>query len=369
MKPSKDLQSDVINFLRFPLIVGVLFIHNTTTTIPMPGGMEFGNAENMPVFYICSELFSQILGRVAVPLFFFISGFLFFRNIDGFTTQDYLKKLKSRGKTLLTPYLFWNITVLLIYYIAQNVPALDMWFNEKADYNFQYVLKSLWGRTSDEIIGMPSPRAYQFWFIRDLMVAVVLTPVIYFFIRKAKVYGVLLLGVLWFFNWWFSFVGARGLSIVAVFFFTAGAWFGSNKRNLIDDMGKVKHWAYALYPLLVMADLLTKEYAVNPFIHNAGIIAGIVFWVNLVAHLLRTGKVSVNRFLVSSAFFLFAIHDPLLLSKIRKVLYVMLNPQSDWLITALYFLNVLIVVLIALGLYYLLKRFMPKFTAIITGGR
>lgn len=367
MKPSKDLQSNVINFLRFPLIVGVLLIHNSTSTITIPGA-EFGNAENLPVFYVCSELFSQILGRVAVPLFFFISGFLFFQNIDGFTRQDYLRKLKSRGKTLLIPYLFWNITAILVYYIAQNIPALDMWFNNKAGYNFRYVLESLWGVGNDEQ-SMTYPLAYQFWFIRDLMVAVILTPVICCFVRKAKAYGVLLLGVLWFFNWWFSVVGSRGLSIVAVFFFTAGAWFGSNKRNIVDDMGTVKNWAYVLYPLLVMADLLTKNYAANPFIHNAGIIAGIVFWVNLVACLLRTGKVGVNRFLASSAFFVFAIHEPLLLSKIRKVLYAILNPQSDGLITSLYFLVVLVVVLIALGLYYVLKRFMPKFTAIITGGR
>jgi surface polysaccharide O-acyltransferase-like enzyme len=366
MKPTKDLQSNVINFLRFPLIVGVVFIHNTSSTVAIPG-MEFGYVENLSVFYVCSQLFSQILGRVAVPLFFFLSGFLFFQNIDGFTKQDYLRKLKTIWKTLLIPYLFWNITVLFIYYIAQNIPTLDMWFNHKADYNFQYILGSLWGLPNET--GMTYPRAYQFWFIRDLMVAVVLTPVIYFFIRKAKVYGVLLLGVLWFFNWWFDVVEVRGLSIVAVFFFTAGAWFGSNKRNITDDMGKVRYWSFALYPLLVIADLWTKNDAANPFIHNAGIIAGIVFWVNLVAHLLMTGKIHVNRFLLSSAFFLFAVHDPFLLTPLRKILYVVFNPQSDLLITALYFLIVLVTVLIALGLYYMLKRFLPTFTAIITGGR
>jgi surface polysaccharide O-acyltransferase-like enzyme len=363
MKPAKDLQSDVITFLRFPLIVGVVFIHNYASVVNMPG-MEFGNGGDLPIFYICSELFSQILGRVAVPLFFFISGFLFFRNIDGFTKQDYLKKLKSRGKTLLIPYLFWNITVLLIFYVAQSVPTLDMWFNNKVEYNFRYILETLWGFDNDN-----TPVAYQFWFIRDLMVAVALTPVIYFYIKRTRGYGVLLLGVLWFFNWWFGFVGGYGLSIVAVFFFTAGAWFGSNKRNLIDDMSKVKYWSFTLYPLLVIADLLTKKYTGNIYIHNAGIIAGIAFWFNLVASLLRTGKVGVNRFLAASSFFVFAIHEPLLLSKIRKVLYVIINPQSDLLITALYFLIVLVVVLIALGLYYLLKRFVPKFTAMITGGR
>jgi peptidoglycan/LPS O-acetylase OafA/YrhL len=330
--------------------------------------MEFGNAGNLPIFYVCQEFFSQVLGRVAVPLFFFISGFLFFRNIDGFTRQNYLQKLKTRGKTLLIPYLFWNIAALLIYYIAHNIPALDMWFNNKAAYNMQYLLESMWGAWNDNRT-MAYPRAYQFWFIRDLMVAVVLTPVIFLYIRKAKIYGVLLLGVLWFFNWWFGYAGTHGLSVTAIFFFTAGAWFGINKRNLIDDMGKVKHVAFILYPLLVFADLLTKQYDTNLFIHNAGIIVGIVFWVNLVAHLLRTGKIGVSRFLASASFFLFAVHDPFLLRITRKLLYATFNPQSDLAITALYFLLVLFVVLTALGLYYILKRYLPKFTALITGGR
>jgi surface polysaccharide O-acyltransferase-like enzyme len=359
MKPLKDdLQSNVITFLRFPLIVGVIFIHNAASTVIIPG-MEFGNDGNLPVFYVCQELFSQVLGRIAVPLFFFISGFLFFRNIEGFTRQTYLKKLKTRGKTLLIPYLFWNIATILILYVARNTPALAGWFNNKPEYSCWYVLQSLWGHIA----------AYQFWFIRDLMVAVILTPGIFLYIRKTKIYGVLLLGVLWFFNWWFGYAGTHGLSITAIFFFTAGAWFGINKRNLIDNMGKVKHAAFVLYTLLVFADLLTKQYDANLFIHHAGIIVGIVFWLNLVAHLLQTGKIGVNRFLASASFFLFAVHDPLLMSKIKKVLYVTFNPQSDLAITSLYFLIVLVVVFIALGLYYLLKRYMPKFTTVITGGR
>jgi fucose 4-O-acetylase-like acetyltransferase len=366
MKPVKDLQSDVIAFLRFPLIVGVVFVHNIGTTVPMPGGVTFGAAGNLPVFDFCSRLIPLMLVRV--PLFFFISGFLFFRNIDGFSKHNYLQKLKNRGRTLLIPYLFWILAVLLVYYIARHTPVLAAWFNGTVEYNFQYVLESLWGMRN-ETSSFYYPFVTQFWFIRDLMVAAVLTPVIYIYIKKTGVYGVALLGALWFSNCWFHFIDTHGLSIVVVFFFTAGAWFGIHKRTFVDDMGKVKHWAYALYPLLVAADMLIKEHAANPFIHNAGVLAGIVFWVSVAAHLLKTGKVGVNRFLVSAAFFLFAVHEPLLLSKIHKVIYVIFNPQSDGLITALYFLVVIVTVLIALGLYYVLRRFLPKFTALITGGR
>ncbi|MDR2119435.1 MAG: acyltransferase [Tannerella sp.] len=363
MQQTKELQSNVIDVLRFPLIIGVMFIHNFTSTATMPG-IEFGKSENLPIFNVCSTLFSQILGQVAVPLFFFISGFLFFVNLEGFTKHDYLKKLKSRGKTLLIPYLFWNITILLVYYIAQNISVLDMWFNHKVEYNIQYVLASLWRMSTTT-----QPIVPQFWFVRDLMITVILTPALYFYVRMAKIYGILLLGVLWLFNCWFDFVETRGFSSVVVFFFTTGAWFGCNKRNLINDMNRVKSWTFILYPLLVIADFLTQKYTGNQFIHKIGIIVGIAFWFNFVANFLQIGKIKVHRFLVASSFFVFAIHEPCMQTPIRKILYAVLNPQSDFLITILYFLIVPIVAFIALGLCYILRRFMPQFTGMITGGR
>jgi surface polysaccharide O-acyltransferase-like enzyme len=341
MIPAQELQSKVIDFLRFPLIVGVVLIHNQTTTVDILG-MQFGSEGNMPIFYICRELFSEVLGRVAVPLFFLVSGFLFFQNIDGLTKQSYLQKLKSRGRTLLIPYLFWNITAFLIHYAVLRIDALGISTH-----------KSL---------------ALHFWFIRDLMIMIVLTPIVYFYIKKAKAYGVLLLGVLWFFSWWWVFIGGHGLSITATFFFAAGAWFGINKRNLIDDMSKVKRWSLILYPLLVVADLLTKKYTCNIYVHHTGIIVGIACWINLAAYLLKTGTVKVNCFLASSSFFIFATHN-FLVPAIKRVFYVALKPESDLLITALYFTIALIVIFITLGLYYLSKRFMPKFTSLITGGR
>lgn len=154
----------------------------------------------------------------------------------------------------------------------------------------QEIFLSLWARGG---IGSGFPIAFQFWFIRDLMVMIILTPIIYFICKRAKIYGVLLLCILWFFRWW---VNIPGLSILALFFFTAGAYFSINKRNLIVDMDKIKRLSFALYPLLALVDLFTKQYAFNGFIHKVGIVVGIVFVFNFAAFLLKTGKVHVNKF-------------------------------------------------------------------------
>jgi hypothetical protein len=47
----------------------------------------------------------------------------------------------------------------------------------------------------------------------------------------------------------------------------------------------------------------------------------------------------------------------------------LLKPTTDFALTSLYFFNVIFVTGVTLGLYYILKKLVPKFTAIITGGR
>ena len=69
---SEKLQSDTITWLRFPLIVGVVFIHDNIT---LGQNSEIIN----PFWFDCViRLFSDVFPRVCVPLFFIISGFLFF---------------------------------------------------------------------------------------------------------------------------------------------------------------------------------------------------------------------------------------------------------------------------------------------------
>jgi hypothetical protein len=121
--------------------------------------------------------------------------------------------------------------------------------------------------------------------------------------------------------------------------------------------------------MIAIADLLTKEYDGNVFIHKIGIIAGIVFCFNLTAYLLEKKRIKTYPFLSAASFFVFAIHDPFLLQVLKKLIYRFFNPESDVVITGLYFLIVIVVVLAALGIYYALSRFLPKFTAVITGGR
>jgi surface polysaccharide O-acyltransferase-like enzyme len=359
---SDTLQSQVIDLLRFPLIIGVVFIHNASSTLSIHG-VEFGSSASLPMHYACSQLFSQVLGRVAVPLFFLISGFLFFLNVD-FSKRTYVNKLRTRAKTLLIPYLFWNLSAVVLRFVVYCIPSLDALVNNSFEFTPHYLLQALWGEVADGKATMPV--AYPFWFIRDLMVLVVLTPLVYTYVKKLGVYGILLLSVLWLFDWWFLL---PGLSIVAVFFFTLGAWISISRRNLVLEAEKVKYLVFALYPVFVLIDLLTKESAANPFIHNAGILCGILFWLNLGASSIRTMVITITKYqAVKSA-------SVLGFSHINTNLLAGFMSHGSWTANTKNaaaernLLGRITIVLIGLGTYYLLKKFTPAFTNFITGGR
>lgn len=364
-----ELQSKSIDFLRFPLIVGVVFIHNYASTIIVQG-VEIGNDTFMPVYHMASELFSQVIARIAVPLFFFISGFLFFLNVHMFNKDCYFAKLKKRAKTLLVPYLFWNIAFLLFYYLASHAPVLSSWFRGRV-YDMDFILSALWGVPPGEgaTSEMTYPIAYQFWFIRDLMVTVILTPLIYCLIKYLKIYAVAFLGVLWYLELWPAALQFHGLSSAAFFFFTLGAWFSVNGKNVIEEFAKIKYLVFFIYPIIALTDLFTKGMSYNVYINHLGILFGLLFCFNLVSLNLNKGKWKVFKFLSVSSFFVFAIHDPWLLSQIKKLYFKVFLPDTDVQLTVAYFIVPVFVVLFALGGYYLLKRYFPRFTQIITGGR
>ena len=54
---------------------------------------------------------SHVISRAAVPTFFLISGYYFFLNTR-FTLATYKDKLRKKIRTILLPYLLWNIIAI-----------------------------------------------------------------------------------------------------------------------------------------------------------------------------------------------------------------------------------------------------------------
>lgn len=222
------------------------------------------------------------------------------------------------------------------------------------------MLSSFWGGAY--------PVNIPLWFIRDLMVVVLCSPLVYCLVRYGKAIGVLILGGLW-----LVFSEAplpSGISIVSFFFFSAGAWFSINRRSFVDMALPLLRPATVLYVLLVVASTLLCHYDVGHriIVHNMGIIAGIVTAVAWVARGIGNGKLRANPVLAGSSFFVYAYHL-LPLGIVQFYGQRLLPPTNDLMKLAFYFGGPCVVILIGIGLYVLLSKYLPAFTRVITGGR
>lgn len=240
---SINVESNVIKILRFPLIIGVLFIHSYIIDVIIDGINVASN--DFFWFKNITFLFSQIICKVAVPAFFVISGYLLFHELDSFTKSTYLYKLRKRANSLLIPYVIWNVVVLIIIGASQIVLPNLISGDTKliSRYSLQDYFMSFWDTSLigkrvtlfDLIIPVGDPIAYQFWFIRDLIFLVVLSNIIYPLVTRYGVVYILVCGTMWIY---FSTTSAYGGRFLSLFFFSFGAYLSANKRSLTLDGSK-----------------------------------------------------------------------------------------------------------------------------------
>ena len=359
--PIPSILSERINLLRFPLIIGVVFIHAYSPVVTFSGasvGMqELGLLATIPRYYS-----SEILARISVPLFYLIAGFLFFYGFKG-TKKEFSRKIKSRFKTLVAPYFFWNIITLFIFAIAQSIPTTASYFSG----NNQPILSFNAYNYAQAILGINRfPISFQFWFIRDLIILVCLTPLIYFSLRRISYFVGPFLLYLWIFKYWTWPLYTPAID--AACFFYIGSCLGHQENNFsfLDRHGKTLTIAYIAVSIL---DVLTQELKINHQIHQIGILLGMCSAFYLTAYILKSKKLStILRRLSPASFFVFAAHQPLL-TIIKKLSYRFLQPSSDMEIVALYFFIPVIVILICVISYYPLMSISPMPMKFITGSR
>lgn len=332
------LQSKMIAWLRFPLMVGVVFIHAPINNI----------AENQAgISRMVWLLFSDIIPRMAVPLFFFISAFLFFYGME-LTWNSHKKKLKSRFRSLFIPYLLWNIILIGIYF-------METYFQTSKSFG---EILATFGKNDYYRV------AAQMWFLRDLMLMVVLAPFIGLAIRYLKYYWILLLFAVWYSGLWNLSWGSHLTE--ALFFFSCGAYVGMRKLNITDLFPKKHLIAYVLlYLLLITVDLLGTDMAYRMYVHRMSIILGCIVMI-YIARLWTEKSNSQNNFLAEAAFFVYAAHI-VLLNYFNAALSRFADSESSTI--AIYFGVIFLAVMSSLLIFWFCKKYFRRTTMILMGGR
>jgi len=231
-KTSTSSFSAVITALRFPLIIMVVAIHLISDKLTLP---QWG-APNWLYIYV-SEFLSHSLPRIAVPMFFFISGYYAFYKKDWSQRSIWTVELKKRVKTLLIPYLLWN-SIYLVILLAKTQVGLRLGVGASDPFyitSFTQLLSYYWG---DVIV-------YPLWYIRDLMVLCALGPILYQLLSWTRGYILLPLLVLFLIGWE---CGVAGFGTVSFFCFMLGGQLGTKQIDPLEAIQRVAAGENVLAP-------------------------------------------------------------------------------------------------------------------------
>lgn len=192
--------SDVIMLSRFPLAVLVVFIHSV------------GDINGS--YYHLRDFISHSLLSFVVPAFFIMSGYLFFMNVEDRTISKwYRDKIKKRAKTLLLPYVIWNLITLMLDFL-KYVKHSICWIN--------YGDTSLWGVINKSFFDY-MPIDLPLWYIRDLIIMVVFSPALYYLLKRVTYLFVVVIGI------WYFIGGNFIINPVSLLFMFFDFWSGCPK--------------------------------------------------------------------------------------------------------------------------------------------
>ena len=376
---SKDwtkIESETIDWLRPVMAFMVICLQTQLFYVDELWSIN-GGLFDVFIIYLC-----KVICPIAVPSFFFISGYLFFKGLEDWNHQVWKRKMTKRIKTLLVPFILWNLIAFIAFpltryagSVMKGVP-MESIADVIQDRGF---LRLFWDRTLFDgnthnyttILGWSvpcgQPMDTPMWFVRDLMVVMLFTPLIHWLLKKSGYLIVTILGLLFIINIW---IPVSGFGIKATFFFTWGSFYSVKGRNFILSFSNIKIPAAILFlaGLAVVPFIWDNHPQLFNYQENLFIIIATVFFFNTISWLIDKGRIHINTRLTSSSFFIYCSHMVIIAS---AVMWLVMLPsfQSGAMRTLLFLAGSVMIFTICHYIYLFLDRFLPSVSGILTGGR
>jgi hypothetical protein len=283
-------------------------------------------------------------------MFFVISGYLYFLNINNLSWEAYLSKTNKRFLTILLPYISWNIIALML--SPSHLTSLSLYD----------ILQGFWGQGKGFF-----PWNSPLWFLRDLMIVQLLTPLIYIIIKETKYWFVGLLLLLLFLGV-LPTATSYGFTTVSLVYFSIGAYIGIFHKMFYIKLlkkRKILFYTYLLFVLvdwsIVSAKSMGYQTLFQPFtnyIQSITIMVGIPSLFLVASKLARSQKFFIHlRKLSSAGMIIFCMHR-LINSKISSIGLYILGKKSITSIEALiiYFITIALTLSICIWFHFLISK-------------
>ena len=299
------------------------------------------------------------LANVAVPYFFVVSGFMLARHVDvaGWWRKETVKRLR----TLLIPYLLWNLIYWSVFYLPKIISG-QIRLTFCGDGGIGKALG---------LLPFYSPIISHLWFVRSLMLLVLFSVLLVWMCRTKRI-GLLALAVAMIFYFvapslyrhyddWENWFAVKSF-LQGIFYFTVGIYLCYHPVTIEHPkwMGGVAFiFGVVLFALRHMLPII--EFQVE--------CAAIAF--SLIGIWLLLPVLTFPKWLTACSFPIYCLH--IFPSAIFVVLarHVFGLTSSDATTTScgIYILGIWFVWTTSLGLVLMIRKYIPRFSKIAFGGR
>lgn len=336
-----------ISWFSFCFSLLVVWVHSYNAELFL------GHTEAAEFVYKIEHMLGDCLGQIAVPGFFMISGYLFYRNFR----WDMLRgKWDRRIRSILVPYILWNFLYYMGYVAGSRLP----WVTDVVGKGtIPFTLSS----TVDAVVN--HTYNYVFWYLYQLIGLTVLAPVLYPLLKQ-RWRRISLMAVLWYLVW--KDISLPAVNPDALIYYGTGAALAIMKEEN-EFWDPEQSWtpgrAFTGGVLCVAGGWLyyqSLRLALIP-----GFVLCRLFFVSGLWLMVPEEKLPGPWEFMEDSFFFYAVHFAFvrLINKTAAIFYT----DVLWEPLLLFFFMPLIILVISLLLGKILKRWMPVFWKLLNGFR
>ena len=302
--------------------------------------------------YVLEHRIGEWFGQIAVPGFFVISGYQFYRDFDWGKLKS---KWQRRVKSLLVPYIVWNFLYYLSYVIASRIPAVgDVVGKGVVEFSLAAMVDAVVAHTYNNV----------FWYLYQLLWLVVLAPVLYPLLKR-RWSGLLLLALFWI----LVRVNPNSFPVNpdALIYYGSGAMIALHCREAAEGAENGKRLAVGLLSLAAAAVIyyIGLWRAHTPSFVLCRLCAVVGLWLVLPGKHLPAAKDFMKH-----NFFLYAVHFAFVRLINKGAAMLMAQAVPEWYGPfGLFLVMPLLVLLISTMIGKVLRRYVPGLWNLLTGGR
>ena len=312
--------------------------------------------------YLWTDAFIySLLGIGVVPMFFLFSGYLHFA-----CPRSYSEVLRRRVPRIFVPMVLW--TAIFCAFALAVIPL----FGLCSGYDFLFSsdpkrwFTCLVGDYSHPFTaGLCCPTVYQFWYLRDLIVLMLIGPLVNWWLRRAPIVYFALVCASAFGDWRPLLVGTT-----ALMFYSLGAFCGLRKVDFFALADRYCPWpllALALVVQIVVMRHLGTSLTLNPMV---GCFTSILFFLKASALLVANERrFAVLRRLDRQSFFLYCCHGGTVGNVMFMLTAFVLPYDRPWMAAVGAFVIFALNAGLCTGVGLALERWCPRLFARLTGGR